>query len=142
MVHSRGLKLLDRLGLTRPELRAWAMYDWANSAFQTTVITAVFPRFFAEYAASGLSPVEATARFAWTSTLAAVIIAVTGPVLGAIADARAAKKRMLAVSIGVGVVATAMMTLIGRGDWMFAALLFLIGNIAITASFVFYDSLL
>jgi MFS transporter, UMF1 family len=38
--------LLSRLGLSRPELRAWAMYDWANSAFQSTIITAVFPDFF------------------------------------------------------------------------------------------------
>jgi UMF1 family MFS transporter len=134
--------LLSRVGLDRPELRAWAMYDWANSAFQTTVITAVFPRFFSDYAASGLTPVQATARFAWISTLAAVIIAVLGPPLGAFADARAAKKRMLAVSIAIGVAATLLMALIGRGDWLYAASVFLIGNIAITASFVFYDSLL
>ena len=49
-----GAGLLARIGLHRPELRAWAMYDWANSAFQTTVITAVFPRFFSDYAAAGL----------------------------------------------------------------------------------------
>ena len=42
-------------GSHRPELRAWAMYDWANSAFWTTVITAVFPPFFSDYAAAGLS---------------------------------------------------------------------------------------
>ena len=47
---------LARVGLDRPELRAWAMYDWANSAFQSTVITAVFPAFFSSYAAAGLTP--------------------------------------------------------------------------------------
>ena len=62
------MRLLERLGLHRPELRAWAMYDWANSAFQTTVITAVFPRFFADYAAAGLSATAATQRFAWAAT--------------------------------------------------------------------------
>jgi len=134
--------LLSRVGLDRPELRAWAMYDWANSAFQTTVITAVFPRFFSDYAAAGLTAVQATARFAWVSTIAAVIIALLGPPLGAFADARAAKKKMLAVSIAIGVVATLLMGLIGRGAWLYAALVFLVGNVAITASFVFYDSLL
>ena len=61
--------LFSRIGLGRPELRAWAMYDWANSAFQSTVITAVFPPFFSSYAASGLAPPEATARFAWATTV-------------------------------------------------------------------------
>ena len=118
------------------------MYDWANSTYQTTVITAVFPRFFAEYASAGLPPVVATTRFAWISTLAAVVIALMGPVLGAIADSRAAKKKMLAVAIGIGVIATLAMVFISRGDWLYAAIVFLVGNVAITASFVFYDSLL
>ena len=118
------------------------MYDWANSAFQTTVITAVFPRFFSDYAAAGLTPVQATTRFAWVSTIAAVIIALLGPPLGAFADARAAKKKMLAMALAVGVTATLLMASIGRGDWLYAALIFLVGNVAITASFVFYDSLL
>ena len=134
--------LLARVGLDRRELRAWAMYDWANSAFQTTVITAVFPRFFSDYAAAGLTPVQATTRFAWVSTIAAVIIALLGPPLGAFADARAAKKKMLAMALAVGVTATLLMASIGRGDWLYAALIFLVGNVAITASFVFYDSLL
>jgi UMF1 family MFS transporter len=136
------MPLLDRLGLHRPELRAWAMYDWANSAFQTTVIAAVFPRFFADYAAAGMTPAEATTRFAWASTLAAVIVAVLGPVLGAIADYRAAKKKLLAVTLAVGVVATAMMAGITRGGWEYAAAVFVIGSVAVAASFVFYDSLL
>src|SRR5512132_3354381 len=105
----RARGLLAHFGLDRPELRAWAMYDWANSAFQTTVVTAVFPRFFSDYAAAGLTPVQATARFAWVSTIAAVIIALLGPPLGAFADARAAKKKMLAVAIAIGVTATLLM---------------------------------
>ena len=136
------MQLLNRLGLHRQELRAWAMYDWANSAFQTTVIAAVFPRFFADYAAAGMSPAAATARFAWASTIAAVVVAVIGPVLGAIADYRAAKKKLLAVSMTVGVIATAMMAGITRGAWEYAAAVFVVGNIAIAASLVFYDSLL
>src|SRR5947207_1841197 len=136
------MSLLDRLGLNRPELRAWAMYDWANSAFQSTVITAVFPPFFSSFAAAGLPPAIATARFAWTTTIAVTITAILGPILGAIADYRAIKKRMLAVFVGIGVVITIMMGTIGRGEWQYAALLFMISNIAIACSLVFYYSLL
>jgi UMF1 family MFS transporter len=118
------MSLLARLGLTRPELRAWAMYDWANSAFWTTVIVAVFPPFFSDYAAAGLTPNEATARFAWTTTIAVTIVAVLGPVLGAIADYRAVKKRMLAAFMALGVAATLLMATIERGGWAYAALLF------------------
>ena len=136
------MSLLDRIGLNRPELRAWAMYDWANSAFQTTVITAVFPPFFSAVAAAGMPAPLATARFAWATTMAVTITAVLGPILGAIADYRGVKKKMLAVFVGIGVIATMMMGTIGRGEWQYAALLFMIANIAIAASFVFYDSLL
>ena len=134
--------ILSRVGLNRPELRAWAMYDWANSAFQTTVITAVFPRFFSDYAAAGLTPVEATARFAWATTIAVAIVAVLGPILGAIADVRGMKKILLGVSMSVGIVGTLLLATITRGDWSYAAAVFMIANIGIAASFVFYDSLL
>ena len=142
VLSGEGAGLLARIGLHRPELRAWAMYDWANSAFQTTIITAVFPRFFSDYAAAGLSPTEATARFAWATTIAVSITAVIGPVLGAIADIRGMKKKLLGVSMSVGIVATLLMATISRGDWMYAATVFMIANIGIAASFVFYDSLL
>src|SRR5262245_41366301 len=134
--------LLARFGLDRPELRAWAMYDWANSGFQSTVITAVFPPFFASVAAAQLPGAVATGRFAWATTIAVAITAVLGPVLGAIADYRAMKKRLLAIFMIVGVIATLLMVTITRGAWQYAALLFIVSNVAIAGSFVFYDSLL
>src|SRR3970040_740190 len=109
------MTLLRRLGLHRPELRAWAMYDWANSALQTTIITAVFPDFFASVAAADLPPAVATARYAWATTLAVAIVAVSGPLLGAIADYRALKKRMLGAFMAIGVVATLMVGRNGAG---------------------------
>jgi MFS transporter, UMF1 family len=118
------------------------MYDWANSAFQSTIITAVFPDFFSSVAAADLPPAVATARFAWGTTIAVTIIAILGPILGAIADYRAMKKRLLAVSMAIGVAATLMMAGIDRGEWQMALLTFMVANVAIAASFVFYDSLL
>jgi len=118
------------------------MYDWANSAFQSTVITAIFPPFFASYAAAGLPPLEATSRFAWATTCAVAVTAALGPLLGAIADYRAMKKRLLAASMAIGVTATLLMATIAEGGWVYAAALFVIANIAVASSLVFYDSLL
>src|SRR5688572_22699993 len=135
-------RLLSRVGLNRPELRAWAMYDWANSAFQSTIITAIFPPFFADYAAAGLSDAEATERFAWGTAIAVAIIAVIGPLLGAMADYRALKKRLLGIFVGIGVTATLLLATIDSGNWPYALLLFMVANVGVGASLVFYDSLL
>jgi UMF1 family MFS transporter len=134
--------LLERLGLGRPDIRAWAMYDWANSAFQTTIIAAVFPIYFHRVAAAGLPPAQATSRFAWATTIAILIVAVIAPLLGAVADYAAVKKRLLAVFLAIGVVATVAMYWIEKGDWLFALVLFVIGNVGVAGSIVFYDSLL
>src|SRR5688572_13453893 len=132
--------LLTRVGLSRPELRAWAMYDWANSAFQSTIVTAVFPPFFLEYASANAE--GATTRFAWITAIALTIVAAIGPVLGALADYRAWRKRLLAVFVAIGVIATLLFATIERGAWVYAAVLFMIANIGVATSLVFYDSLL
>ena len=134
--------ILERLGLHRPELRAWAMYDWANSAFMATIVTAVFPIYFSSVAAADLDPATASFRFAVTTTVALAFVAVLAPVLGAAADYAGIKKKMLAACVGLGVVATGCMFFIQRGDWVLAALLFAFANIGVTSSLVFADSLL
>jgi MFS transporter, UMF1 family len=136
------MTVLDRLGLHRPELRAWAMYDWANSAFQSTVITAIFPIYFTSVAAAGLRPADATRHLATATTIALTVAAVLAPILGAFADYAPLKKRMLAWFLGVGALAAAAMALVQRGDWMLGAVLFTIGNIGMSGSLTFYDSLL
>jgi UMF1 family MFS transporter len=133
---------LARIGLGRRELVAWAMYDWANSAFWTTVIVAVFPPFFSEYAADGLASLEATSRYAWGTTIAVTIVAIIAPVLGTIADQRAMKKPLLGVFLIIGVTATLLMATIGRGEWRYALLLFIVANVGVASTLVFYDSLL
>src|SRR6478672_10647903 len=117
-------RLLDRLGLGRPELRAWAMYDWANSAFQTTIIAAIFPIYFQKVAAAGLAPAVATSRFAWGTTWSILIVAIIAPLLGSLADRVPIKKRLLGVFLAVGAIATAAMFFISRGEWLFALTLF------------------
>jgi UMF1 family MFS transporter len=133
---------LTRLGLGRPELRAWAMYDWANSAFWTTVIAAVFPPYFLSVAASGMEPSSANARYAMATAAAIGIVAIISPVLGAIADYAAMKKRLLGMFLVVAVSATGALWFVGQGDWKLGLVLFMIGNIAGAANMTFYDSLL
>ena len=134
--------LFARIGLGRPELRAWALYDWANSAFVTTIVAAVFPIYYSTVAAEQLPPDVAAFRFSIATTVALAISAALAPVLGAVADARAAKKVLLGTFMVVGVLATACMAFIGPGDWALALTLFMVGNVAVTGSFAFYDSLL
>src|SRR5512139_1923730 len=91
---------LDRLGLHRRELRAWALYDVANSAWMTTVMSAVFPDFFVALAVgAGLADAVARSRFAFASSFAVVLVGLLGPLLGAIADLRAGKKAFLAAFV-------------------------------------------
>jgi MFS transporter, UMF1 family len=135
-------RLLERIGLGRPELRAWAMYDWANSAFQTTIIAAIFPIYYEKVAAAGLPGPVATSRFAWATTLSILIVAVIAPLLGAVADCRPVKKRMIGVFLAIGAAATGAMFFITRGEWLYALVVFVIGNVGVAGSIVFYESLL
>ncbi|HJU88707.1 MAG TPA: MFS transporter [Gemmatimonadaceae bacterium] len=141
-VPSEKRGLLWRLGLHRPELRAWTMYDWANSAFVTTIMTAVFPIYYSRIASAGLPPETASFRYGISTTIGLIIIAVISPILGTIADYRPVKKRLLGTFMGVGVTACILMYFVQRGDWLLASLLFIVANFGANGSFVFYDSLL
>jgi UMF1 family MFS transporter len=138
----RTKDVLARLGLSRPEIRAWAMYDWANSAFATTIITAIFPVYFTSVAGAGLEPGEATRLLARTTTIALATSAILAPFLGALADHAPIKKQLLGLFMAIGCIAAGCLALVHRGDWMLAAILFGVGNIGFTASLTFYDSLL
>ena len=133
---------MARVGLVTPEQRAWAWYDWANSVYFTTVITAVFPGFFATYAAAGLAPAQATARFGLITTVSVAAVAIMSPILGALADYSGIKKKLLAMFMTIGVLACVSMVFITEGDVALASLLFFIGNVGVSGSLVFYDSLL
>lgn len=137
-----SLPLLNRLGLHRKELRAWAMYDWANSSFGTTIITAIFPIYFTAVAAADLPPAQATRHLAVATTIALSIAAVLAPVLGALADYAPIKKRLLGVFLTIGTLAAGGLTAVHQGDWLLAAVLFTLGNIGLAGSLTFYDSLL
>jgi UMF1 family MFS transporter len=132
---------MARAGLGRPELRAWALYDWANSVFMT-IILLVYPIYFLKVAGADLPPVVATARIAFATAISMTLIAVLSPILGAMADHAGIKKKMLALFLAVGAAATAALFFVGRGQWALGAVLFIVGNMGVTGTIVFYESLL
>ncbi len=133
---------LARVGLVTAEQRAWAWYDCGNSAFFTTVVTAVFPPFFASYAASGMTTGDATTRFGLITTVAMTLVAVAAPVMGAYGDFTARRKQLLTACAVLGIVATFLLATISEGGWQWAGVVFVLGNLGVSGSLVFYDSLL
>jgi UMF1 family MFS transporter len=107
-----------------------------------TIITAVFPVYFIRVAASTLEPTAALARFGLASTIAVTIVAVLSPILGAVADRAGIKKHLLAAFLGLGLLSTAAMALVGPGEWRLAILLFILANVGAFGSMTFYDALL
>jgi MFS transporter, UMF1 family len=134
--------LLARLGLDRGELRGWAMYDWAASSAQTTIAVAVFPIFYMEVAGRDVGPGVAGTWWSLSNALGIALITVLSPILGTISDFTAAKKRFLGAFMGVGVSACALMFLIQRGDLLMASVLFIMANLGMQGSYVFYEALL
>ena len=133
---------LERLALHRPELRAWALYDWANSALFTVVITAVFPVFYAKVLAGDLDADARRATFGWATTLSLLVAAVISPLLGALSDFTRAKKKFFGAFLALGVLATAALFFLRPGDWQLGRVLFGLANVGAAGSFVFYDALL
>lgn len=127
----------------KKRIRAWTLYDWANSAFATTILAAVLPVYYSSVAGSTL-PSAATATQYWSITLSisVFIIAIISPVLGTVSDIMRGKKKFLSFFIGIGVIGTGLMMLVNTGDWLIASIFFIVGRVGFGASIVFYDALL
>jgi len=122
---------------------AWTMYDWANSAFATTILAAVLPIYYSQVAGATL-PSAAVATAYWSAglSISLFIVAIFSPILGTISDVMRGKKRFLAIFFGMGIVGTGLLVLVSTGDWLLASILFIVGRIGFTAANVFYDALL
>ena len=121
---------------------SWALYDWGNSAFATTVMTALFPIFFKSYWSTGGDVTTSTAQLGIAHSIASGILAALSPILGAFADRGSKKKTFLFAFTFLGVLGASCLPMVGQGDWSSAILLFLIGNIGFFGAITFYDSLL
>ena len=127
----------------RKVINAWALYDWGNSAFATTIMAAVFPVFYRELAlTAGASEADATAYWAYTTAVALLLVALLGPVLGAVADHTGGKKYYIAFFAGFGILGTALFTFLGDDTYILASVFFTMGNVGFAAANIFYESLL
>ena len=121
---------------------SWALYDWANSAFATTVMAGFFPVFFKEYWSAGADVTESTLRLGIANSTASLIVVLLAPVLGAIADNWGARKRFLLFFAFLGVCMTALLPLVAKGEWAWAVLFYVMATIGFSGSVSFYDSLI
>jgi len=127
--------------LTRPVV-GWALYDWANSAFATTVMAGFFPVFFKQYWSAGAEASLSTFRLGLLSGLGSLVIALAAPLLGAMADRGGARVRLLVFFTLIGAAATACLYFIAEGDWVGAALVYSLAGIGFWGGVIFNDALL
>ena len=128
--------------LTRRPVMSWALYDWANSAFATTVMAGFFPVFFKQFWSAGAEVTVSTFRLGLANGLGSFAIALLAPLLGAIADRGGARVRTLALFTVLGAAMTGALYWLGRGDWEAAVALYVLASFGFAGGIIFYDSLL
>jgi UMF1 family MFS transporter len=121
---------------------AWALYDWANSAFATTVMAGFFPVFFQKFWSTGVASTVTTSRLGYANAAAGLVIALLAPVLGAIGDRGGYRKQFLFAWTLLGACATGALYFVAQGEWFAAATLFVLGTMGFNGGIVFNDSLL
>jgi UMF1 family MFS transporter len=127
----------------RKIINSWCMYDWANSAFATTIMAAMFPPFYRSLALeAGLSQSNATAAWAYTTSGALLVVALFAPVLGAISDHTGGKKWYIAFFAALGIIATGLFVILGDDTYVLASILFIGGNVGFAGANIFYESIL
>lgn len=124
------------------EVRAWVMYDWANSAYSTTILAAVLPIFYASVAAFTLDENTATSYLAYTHSIGMLCVALMAPILGAISDLSGKKVSFLRSFSLLGMLATFSFAFVGQGDWKLASFLLILSTIGFAGGNTFYDALL
>ncbi len=121
---------------------SWSLYDWANSAFATTVMAGFFPVFFKEYWSAGTEVSLSTLQLGAANSLGSIVVAALAPFLGAIADRGSARKRFLLFFSMMGIVMTGGLYFVTRGQWEMAAALYVIATIGFSGANIFYDALI
>ena len=126
----------------RKAVFAWAMYDWANSAFSVTVISAFFPLFLKQYWSAGMDPTVSTFQLGIANAIGGIGIAILSPVLGAIADQGGTRKRFLLSFTALAAVMTAGLPFVARGEWPLAIAFYAVAMIGFSGATAFYDALI
>jgi UMF1 family MFS transporter len=128
--------------LRRRNVVSWALYDWANSSFATTVMAGFFPIFFKQYWSAGTEATVSTFRLGMGNGVASALIALMAPLLGAIADRGGARVKLLLFFTLLGIAMTAGLYWVQRGDWPLAVVLYALAGVGFWGGTTFYDSLL
>jgi len=126
----------------RKKVWSWAFYDWANSAFTTTVMAGFFPIFFEKYWSNPNDVIQSTYHLGWANSIASIFIAAISPFLGAVADRGSAKKKFLFFFAFLGILMTSGLWVVGQGQWQMAVLFYVVASIGYMGGNIFYDSLL
>ena len=120
----------------------WAFYDWANSGFATTVMAGFFPIFFKSFWAGDLEAAQSTFVIGSVNSLIGLLIAISAPILGAIADAGKTKKKFLFIFAALGILATGYLFFIPESSWKLAVVFYGLGVIGFSGGNIFYDALI
>jgi UMF1 family MFS transporter len=121
---------------------SWALYDWANSAYATTVMAGFFPIIFKSYYSTDVDATLSTAHLGFANSISSFIIVLIAPLLGAIADANSLKKRFLFLFAYLGILMSAALALVSQGEWQLAAFIYVLGNVGFMGADTFYDGML
>ena len=121
---------------------SWALYDWANSAFATTVMAGFFPVFFKAYWADPNNLQQSTFYLGAANSLSSIIVAALAPFLGAIADRGSTKKKFLVFFAFLGVINTGALWFVQQGFWQLAVVFYITGLLGFSGGNIFYDALL
>jgi UMF1 family MFS transporter len=127
---------------SRKSIWGWALYDWANSVFATTVIAGFFPIFFKQFWSAGSDVNVSTAQLGFANSLSSLLIALVAPILGAIADRGRLKKPLLALFTYLGVFMSAGLYFIEQGQWEWAITIYILGSFGFAGGNIFYDAML
>ncbi|MBX0357223.1 MFS transporter [Halobacillus sp. Nhm2S1] len=128
--------------MKRKPVWSWMLYDFANSAFATTIMAAVLPVFYYDVAAKGVQESLAASYWGYSQSIAVLIVAILAPILGAISDYSAAKKSFLMFFAYMGMISSVLLAFVGEGDFIFASILLIVGTIGFSGANVFYDAFL
>ncbi|KPJ97170.1 MAG: MFS transporter [Gammaproteobacteria bacterium SG8_15] len=126
----------------KKEVFSWALYDWANSAFATTVMAGFFPVFYKQYWAAGVASTESTFQLGIGNAISSLVIVIIAPLIGAIADVGQFKKIFLVVFSSLGITGTACLFWVGQNEWAAAVALYCAATIGFMGANVFYDALI
>ena len=126
----------------RKTIFAWAMYDWANSAFAIVVLAGLFPVFYRDYWASSLASEDITLSLATANSLSSVVLILSAVLLGAVADVSGRQRFFLTFCMAMGIGGTLALGLVAVGSWEIALAVYIVATLSFMLGNVFYDALL